>query len=241
MSEVNVNSINRLNEIILKTLHVDNGIPIKNMWAEVFEVDCNDTYRILYNLAELNKIIENVKEEIDSIEKLNKDIYLKPILSIERAIKVLDLNTISSGFKSRINDNTIQALAFCVDVLSREKSVEKIDEEEIKNIQKNIEEFIEEIINSDIADELKDFILKNLNNTRDAIINYRLRGLEGLKDAIEKSVGQIFYNSQLIKKNDGSEFVRRIFGILTKIELMLSIGSNGQSLLEPVTKFFLGQ
>ena len=71
----------------------------------------------------------------------------------------------------------------------------------VKTINIQVENLLSEVVDADIPHELKRFIINRLEQIRSAILFYKINGVEGLKDALEATIGaaylfQVEYNEE---------------------------------------------
>ncbi|MES5954568.1 hypothetical protein QCI42_14110 [Bacillus fungorum] len=150
----------------------------------------------------------------------------------EYPFSCLDMST----FKSHINSETLTALSFISDHMNfiynlHESEINSI---EIANLIKDIDILIENITDSTLAEDVKILLLKNLNFIRFSLNSYKISGTEGMRVALEQTIGSLFINNEIIIPVAHDENVKNIFNIIDKINILLSTGSSAKDLIGPL-------
>ena len=136
MGSCSENPAGRLFKILTTAKAAKDNLPIKQVWANTFELDATDTSSLLLSVAELINLIRVTKNAIQKIEGIDHKIYLQPFNKIERALAVTNLEATWQSFKNHLDDATMVALQFCSDTLSRQAGEEEISKEDLDNLLK---------------------------------------------------------------------------------------------------------
>ncbi|MCM3143842.1 hypothetical protein [Brevibacillus sp. MER 51] len=232
----NNNPISRLQNIIEDILNSE-GHYGREILGNIFNIERNDTaslYSILIDLIHL------VRESRNQIERLSdNDIYLEPIVNVERAILRLELDSSLSNFKSSLGEHTLYGLKFSADLITRKYGEVTIDEQTIASIQQDVDALIEKLFNSNLPDSLRDILIEKLHNIRTAIIKVRITGIDGLKQALESSAGALFLHRDEVIKNNENEDVQGTISLLDKLNKIVSIGNSVKELVSFSKSLFL--
>jgi len=203
---------------IIKNMNANDNI--LKAWKGVFGL------RAETPIYEVFPYIISVKDLIDECEKVvnvyakpkSKPKYLKALKSLSVFYSHTNLGESVQHLKSRITDLEIQALEFCDDELSEVVYEEKIDTKEIEDLIKQVNELIENITQSEIDDKIKLFSTELLTSIHNALIRYRIVGIESIYETLEKEYLKINYVVEHFEgdlKKEKSNFLK-IFGKLGK-------------------------
>lgn len=211
----------------------------RDVWGEVFGVEPKDTANLLYMYAQLIQLIRTAKDAVEQVDDVDHSIYLKPFSKLERVFAKANLEGGWQGTRNEIDDATVVALQFCADMLSRERGEGEIDEELLTELSEGVSELLEMVMASDLPDSLRIVLVENLEAVRRAILEYRLRGAEGLRRALETAIGSLIRHSEEMKKYKEKPSVKRYIEILGRLNEVVAVGLKTRELLAPVVKYFL--
>jgi len=214
-------------------------VKIIQVWASVLNVGTEDTVERLHFVAHLLALLRQAKLDVQALPGVNTQIYLKPFSKLERAFSSMNLDASWNNFTSHLDDATMVALEFCADTLSNNRPEPIIDAETLKSLQADVESLIEKITLSDLLPETKLLFLKNLENIRLAILEYRINGSVGLSQSLDLSLGSILRNKDKIDQVGDQEIFPAFFRIMFKINQLVTYANNAKQLLEPIVKHFL--
>jgi len=203
---------------------------VKDVWAEIFDIDSSDEEKVFLAIVEVIQQIEAIKNAVDKIESSAKNQLIKTITDLEREIMNMKLDDYSYKLKDAINEERLSSLSgigFALDVRNQYCN---IDEEIILEFREKIDKLIEEVINLQLDDELKKAIIDNLKQVDLMIEKYKLYGLEGIKSAIENGVGSIILNGSLSeeasKNSNVKEVLKQVLNLLGSINTSITFVKN---------------
>jgi hypothetical protein len=236
MAEVNIDiskldhPVIRLYGIISKARKTPAEVASRYAWADAFGVPRDNLMLIYTSLVDLSKLVKIAKLTIEELDDVNKEYYLKPIHVVETILANPNLEQQWGPSKGQLDDVTMLAFQMASNTMSIGVKNEIISEEKLGNIQKEVEKIIEKIIPEDIGSkDLKMLLINHLEIIRRSIINYRITGADGLKEAIANSIGLLFIEKENIKENIGNHEKRRIIwkeflDILANLSQLASLG-----------------
>ena len=197
--EVKTEPAGRLYDILSEVKRADEKLSSRNVWAKAFDVSPNDTSILLRMLAELIQLADETKNKIERIEDIDHKLYLKPFKKLDQFFSKINLDAGWKPWKDMLDDTTIYGLQFCSDKLHRSSNYTKIGNEQIESIKVSLNELTEMVVNSDIDQSLKELIVSNLEYLRQSLLSYKIRGIDGIQQAIELNLGSIILHKQEIK------------------------------------------
>ncbi|MFJ7888419.1 hypothetical protein ACIQYL_10045 [Lysinibacillus xylanilyticus] len=226
-----------LNDAYSRCSGVSGGnIKFKTTWSKVFEIDEQDTSALLNSINTLLNLVIKTKEFIQNNAILNDELNNKFIRNIEHSLSELNFEGNMISFKNYINSETLTALNYIakhMDLIYKFEN-QNVNEEDVKNLIKEIDELIESITQSSLQEEVKLLLFKNLNTIRESLFTYNINGAEGIKTALEQTIGSLFINNKSIVQVSNDENVKGLFNIIDKLNSILSTGVAIKDLLGPV-------
>lgn len=244
MGDVVENPAGRLFEILSTAKTAQDNLPIKQVWANTFEIDQNDTGALLLNVAEIINLVHLTKGEIQKLDGIDHKIYLRPFAKIERAFATTNLEAPWQAFKNHLDDATMVALQFCSDTLARQIGENKISKEELDTLLQEVDMLLSKILESGLPEEIKSFLVNNLENIRRSIITYRIRGASSLKHVLEGNIGSIYFHreqlEEAVKNEDNKEIFPKFFTVIDKLSRLVSFALSVKKLSAPIAHLLLG-
>ncbi len=238
--EVRENTAGRLYDILSQAKKMPDNKSIRQMWAEMFNLDYGDVDQILLIIADLIVLARNAKEEVERLVSVDHELYLRPFNNIERVLKITNLDTPWSNMKGTLDDSTMYGLQFCSDTLGRKRGTLKVEEDKITAIQEEIEEITDKVIDLELPDNIKKLIILNLDKIRDALITYRIKGIDGLQIEVERTIGSLYVHQKEIEdaKNEPKvkEAFSKFFLALGKINEIIGLAKNTKEMAIPFIK-----
>ncbi len=238
------NPAGRLFKILSEAKARNDSLPSRLVWANILKIDPTDISTILLNISELINLIHLTKNAIQKIDGINHEIYLKPFTKLEGAFASTNFEIGWSSFRGQLDDATMVALQFCSDTLSRQISENEISKEELDALLKEVNELLSMIIKSNLPEEIKSFLIDNLENIRRAIITYRIRGALSLKYVLESNIGSFYFHREqidkVIKSGDGATIFPVFFRVVDKLNKLVSFAINTKKLASPMINLLLG-
>ncbi len=139
---------------------------------------------------------------------------------------------LGSSFDSyfKLGGSDITILEFCIDAVDKVYKEKIVDENELKTILSEIQTLYEQIVESEIDTKLKRILLDLLKIMENAIHEYRIRGVERLRESLEQIVGIYILNKETIE-NSKAEEVGKVKRILNKFGSMYSFAADTVQLL----------
>lgn len=197
--EVKSDPAGRLCDLLQEARKKNDNAKVRAVWAAVFKVDDSDTGAILRMLSDMIQVSYKTQDRIRGLENINHDLFLKPFDNIEKLFSQINLEGSWQAGRRLLDEPTIYGLQFCSDRLSRETSVSTVNHSEIEQIQKVLSELTETVLSLDFEPELKSLLIRNLEGLRQAIIAYRIRGIEGIEAELEASFGSLALKHDKVK------------------------------------------
>jgi len=235
--EVKNNPAGRLHDL-LRTAQKQNGKEkARNAWGKVFDVDPSDTGLLLEMLASLIALISDTKISIKRLDDVDHGLYLKPFKKIEILFSQVNLDGSWEHWRKQLDEPTLYGLQFAADRLSRNTGSTSISKKEIEELQAELEQFVANVIDSELPQGLRALFLKNLEAVRHALLVYRIRGIDGLEDELERAVGSLMLNQHYIppagENSVTRKFWERFFSVIERINMAITLSRGTKELAGP--------
>lgn len=227
------NPAGRLHDILSEALDTNAG-KVRNAWAKVFDLEPNDTGRILYQLGQLIQLIEKAKDAVADLPNHDHDLYLQPLHELASVFSYIALDETWNEFRQRVDKSTMRSLAFCADALGVHSRETELPASMLAGLQARAEQLIEEMLASELPQELKELVISNLELVRSALLNYRLHGSEGLRHAMDINIGTVIRMASRINTEEQKAQAKKIWEFLVNLDTALSLASVGYQVAPPM-------
>lgn len=216
------------------------------VWAAVLKVpfsrdnpNDNTEGEVLGHVLQIRKLIDETEQRLRNIENLDTELYLQPFPSLRHVMRFSSMNVsnYANSLMSQISDGDMTVLAFCAAKLSEFPAEPVIAEELLKELLEDVNALYDQVLESSLEASLKTLILEQLQSIRIAIHEYYIRGIARLREELEKSIGALVVNEDLIKRSNDKEEVKKFGGIITNMATYISIAANLSKLAEMVMRY----
>ncbi|MEE2732893.1 MAG: hypothetical protein VYA55_18885 [Pseudomonadota bacterium] len=224
--EVKADSAGRLHDLLEVAAKQNDGKSAREVFGLIFNVDCNDNESILRLLADVINLSYQTKNRIRALDDVDHALYLRPFGNIEKVLSAVNLDASWKAYKPLLDETTLYGLKFCSDKLSRIENVSSIENSVLEEIQNELNTLVEKILKSNLNQELKSLLISNLEELRQAIVAFRVRGIEGIERGVEICLGSIVVNKDKIKSQaddkDVGWSIKSYFAILDVVNKTVS-------------------
>ncbi|OAB31579.1 hypothetical protein PMSD_18485 [Paenibacillus macquariensis subsp. defensor] len=214
---------------------------LKSCLMEIFQLDNGMESELHYKVGEIHYLISVVREDVISLALDDEEEFLKPVNTIAKIFSKYNIDSDATKLLTNDEFNTaLIELKFCALAIKNERNESKIDESALDQIYNQVEEIHNFSLGVELPKELKLIIIGNLETIRKAFVDFKIHGIDGLRKAIESSLGSLIINNESIKKSDdGRNIAKKLFGIIANINQVINLGKSGKELLGPIINNFL--
>jgi hypothetical protein len=229
------NSVQRLMKIINEAIQQESNFPVKTVWANVLGTspDNDESY------SGLTKLLSLIQEVRDDVATLPMTLDVRWLHDIEKRIYKTQFDSPWSSVKPGF-EYDIKNAGDTASLLEHFHPEPTIDDSELDQFQEEINQLLNDVISSKIDRDLKDFLQSHLREILVAVIDFKIKGTKGLKEAIQKTFAQAAMNQPIREKLDSSPFGKRLWslilvfgGHISAIEGIIDIPDYVQRILPP--------
>ncbi|HEY0019361.1 MAG TPA: hypothetical protein VGC13_23875 [Longimicrobium sp.] len=149
---------------------------------------------------------------------ISDELYANAFRSALRAIDPSHLGASWSNYQPLITPETLNALAFCSELLPDEGQL--LETEEIDSLWAKLEALRTDVATSDLPDEVRRFILEQIGIIEKALDDYEITGARAFRRAlVEGSLSYAEHETAVDEHKDAPEVkaLSGIWGTLTKM------------------------
>jgi len=223
-----------------------NGSPAK-LWAQALSIPINHEMTgpplipvVQGILAFLDLLNET---EIGLLEFGFDDFYSEAFPPLRQVVQVSlsSLCAKQSNLTRPITDETLTLLRVIGAEWGKKKPDPKIDEKVLKEIQAEAHDLFEAVKCAQFDEDLKRLILSLTSEIIQAIQQYRIGGLEGLRRALALIIGQANLNIELVDKAKANEHTKiwwtRFYKVAVKFFEIVKFASDARKTIEAISPF----
>lgn len=216
------NPVGRLYEILsaFQKAATDQNDRLATIISKVFNVEPNDSSRLLEIYLELLNLTKESKAEIRKLPETSHELHLRAIKVIERTFIANSLHSTWASFGKKLDPSTMTGLEHTADNLSY-LGEQMVPKEDLANLQREVSDLLELITKTEMNERLKVFLVEHLEKIHQAVQYYRIKGARGLKDALEGIMGAIIiYRSENLNQKAPENVktkLSNVMGLLVRI------------------------
>lgn len=223
-----------LNTLISAESNFSGDPPVKACWMSAFEIEQDkDFYDSVSKVVDLVRLYEQAVMRNNTADTSK---YLRILQAIQEGMFNVSSET-WYAFRGRFDDNFMLAMQLACDSMYWDAE-EVVSEGDLEELQSEVEALINKVVSADLNDELKRVLADGLGAVRQAILDYRISGAEGLKQALSRNIDLIIRYRDEFKEadetEDGKAVVSGFRGVLKRLDGLVSVGLKVKQLVEPV-------
>lgn len=212
-----------------------------DVWPQVFKVVPPDRAVGFALYGDIIGLLQEAKAEVLANPDLKQELYLGTITRIETLLLSANPTAAWSNVTGQLQGPNLIALEFCADTLDRLSGEQEIKEEFLDELKAEIERLTGAILASDVEPELKQLLSDKLDQMRQAVLKYRIHGIEGLRVAVEASVGAVVLAGNSQKNEPRRKVIADFLEIVSKALLIVEQARKYLPLAGPAIRALLGQ
>ena len=208
------------------------------VWAEVLEMKKPQAlaelqaYRCLYDLT------GETEEQVRQLE--NFDAFASPVPLLNSFLKNMKMGLAWYETRKLLTEELMTALGLVAVVPSSYLDEGALADDQLTELVSETEELRASVVSSDLNEQLQQCIIDQLDGIRRALIDYRIHGRDSLRRTLERSIGAMMLNHDLFKQSPKDKHVLGLWGLLDKVNRLISTGGKLKKLAAPLVQFLLG-
>lgn len=183
------NPAGRLHDVLRSALGNQLSDSMQVVWAKVLKVPDSDVGEILNGITVVLQQISLAKVQIRAIDGADHDLYLRPIEKIEKTFAHMNLGEQLKQFSARLDPVTLDSLAYTSEFLRLAYPQNELKPKDLGGLMKGVEALGAEVRKAKIDESLKNVMTEHVERLRRAILEYDLRGPEGIIETLDANLG----------------------------------------------------
>jgi hypothetical protein len=191
--------------------------------AEILEIPKEDTGLLLRRVGHVLSLPSSVKEAMSYIDDLDNNIYLRWLPRVETSFTTLNFQVPWKQFIDRFDGEIMYGIEICSDRLSKERPEKTTDEKSLVNLLGKVNELLSELNNTELDGNVWFYIYDHLIKIKEAIEEYKIRGIKPLEAVFEQAVGGVVLSPELYKNSQKSPNGKRFWEVMGHLAIVVTI------------------
>ena len=208
------------------------------LWTAALGISLNEFEDSLDEAVQLIYTCERFLRENDV---RNADRHLQQLRRLKSLL--FGVTTMQWGnFRQQCSDDFLSLLLFVGSDMSDHWHELSLSVEDLESLQTEIEDLVHDVVESELGDDIKRVIVDGLNAVRDSILEYRFRGMEGVRQALDKNVASLIrYRLEFdeIKRSDHEGIWARWSSVVGRLDGWVSTGLKLKQLAQPAISILM--
>lgn len=207
--------------------------PVSGVWTRALGVSVS---QVPASALETVRLAFEVEQILNQNDFRHREAHLERLNRIKTAL--MQVTSMSwAEFSAQFDQDFVSLLEWLASDVSDYFDETPLSTEDLQSLQTEIEDLINDVVESGLDETIKHVITVGLDAVRDAILQYRVRGVEGIQHAWDKNFSvfaRYHQELQTANENDDRGVISRVWDFLMKLDATLSVASNVPQLAAPV-------
>jgi hypothetical protein len=195
----------------------------REVLAPVFGLPPADVVALRRALILVDDLFQATMDRISALEGVDHKTFLRRIPPMRQGLANLHLDSQAKETLFRVLDPvSLEALDLCAARLGEAVKESELSEDDLRAIESQVSELFDYVDQAEIDPDLRSVALDLVESMRRAIVEYRIRGIDGLRSAVEDAVGKLtLYYLRKQPKVD-REPLNRIWRVVVIVENLVA-------------------
>lgn len=217
------NPANRLLSIIQEGQRQKKDQQAVDAWAAILGVPKDNRCLLLSRVGHVMALPGAIKSEIEQLDNVNHNLYLKWLPNVESSFSILNLQIQWKQFIERFNSETTYGIEICGDELSRNRPEKTADPESLQILLNDVNALLAELHEHKLPPELQNFIFEHLWLVKNAVEEYKIRGIHPLEAEVERLTGAIVRNPAVWSRTKDSDFGKQFWKVMGRLAIITTV------------------
>ena len=184
-------------------------------------------------------LVTSCQRLVERTRSIPQDLHLRQLRRVRVAIFRASAQKWGE-FKTDFNEDFMMSLQWAAQDMSTHWYEETIPQGELAGIQSEIEALSERVVVSGLDTSLKTILLDGLEAIRKAILDYRVTGADGIRQAVDSNIGGVARHIQEFREvsdNKDKEVVDAVLRLVNVVNKTVTVALKLKALGEGVTEF----
>ena len=184
-------------------------------------------------------LINSCQRLVERRPSITQDMHLRQLRRVRNAIFRASAQNWGT-FRTNFNEDFMMSLQWAAQDMSTHWYEETIPQGELAGIQSEIEALSERVVASGLDTSLKTILLDGLEAIRKAILDYRVTGADGIRQAVDSNIGGVARHIQEFREvsdNKDKEVVDAVLRLVNVVNKTVTVALKLKALGEGAIEF----
>lgn len=231
----------RLLALLQEARKFDDNPSAYEAWCRLFRIRPDDEAGFYHHLGRVYALPLLIRKKIEHIRDIRSEAYLYWIPMLSEALRGCRLEGNWNDFLKRISDAVLAGLEICSDTLRRNCPERTLSNDQLEVLLRDVRGLVDEVVASDIAETLKQYMLKHLDMVERAIQDHRLHGTEPLENAVAAVVGSVFLREGIQQEIANTDVGNRFWTLMGRVLMIVGITAGTAQITRDVLNLLPGE
>lgn len=211
---------------------------LPTIWADALHIDQT---QFADSMTDVLHIVDSISRFLQQNDVRNKQKHGERVAKVRRLLFTFG-SMDWTEFREQFTDDFIELLGWIDSDMSEHWHEQPMSDEDLESLQTEVEGLIHDVIESALGDEIKHVIVDGLNAVRNAILQYRVRGLEGIRQALAMNLDLLVrYQHEFVDmgQRDHDGIWPRWSALFARLDSLVSAGLKIRQLAQPAMKVLM--
>jgi len=176
-------------------------------------------------LSDALELVISCQRLVERTRSINQVMHLRQLNRVRDAIfRASSQNW--GEFRANFSEDFMMSLRWAAQDMSTHWHEQTIQMDELISIHKSVEELSERIIASSLDPSLKAVLLDGLEAMRRAILDYRIAGADGIRQAVDSNIGAVvrhFQDIMEVPDDEDKDLVNEFLGLINAMNKKVTV------------------
>lgn len=209
-------------------------------WATVFGLQVGTKeleIELFHRIFEVGRLVDELQKRIELIDEVEeREAFLRPIPRFKAIAPIAEAR--NQGFSAvigPITEGDMIVLEFCSRHLHKFQPEPVADAQELLELTKQVDDLFNSVISLQLDPDFKTFLLTQTERIRSGIQEYRIGGLERLRETLGDVLGATMVHQDAVVRNKDSEELKRFIHIADRLIAVIEFSSKTTKLIGSVS------
>lgn len=219
MPDDSTNPARRLYRLLSRARLVSDEKKAREVLAPVFGVKPEDSVALRRGLLLIDDLFQATVDQVSALEGVDHGRFLRHIPRMRGGLANLNLDSLAKGpLLTALDPVALENLDLCAARLGEAVKEAELTADDLRTLEKELSELFDYVETADIDNELRLVALDLIQTLRQSLLEYRIRGADGLRAALEESVGKLTLYYLRSKGEVDPKPVNRIWRVIVTVE-----------------------
>ena len=190
----------------------------REVWAQVLKVEVTETEKLFTGYLAIMNLTSLAKRSLEELDDVDPELHLSPFNRLQQGFSTVGFNHQWEQFNKFLDPATITGMKHCSHILSTTVGEKIITQQVLDELKEEIEQLQKRVMQANLSEELRALLFEKLEEMYKAVIDYNVNGANGMKQALESTIGGLWLAYEPVKNEvkEGNSVVEEVLAFVDK-------------------------